>query len=332
MGLRLRVDALIAVVLGFAIGGTAVACQGRHAGAPDAAATSGIGRSVGFNLAGAPFTFDAHKGTVGVLARTSMTDATGVQTFKLYRGAPLDLQSDLSLQIDMASLQRPPEPHPLTLLGARPAESPEESVVLGSGVVTTNSYGQWPVSGQSFDWPSTALPDSYTTLDPSMRRPDDIQQVTAIGFGTTVDGRSYVRDARLAFKDVVAQTLELPAIATADPPRVEVVEGVPRVTVTLPTPRSMLGFGSYEADVRSATATPDQRTWILLASAGWVGDQRSVTITTPDLTHLAGWRAEMGFPPGAPVEADIGWVDRNMPADTPIIDGRRVVHSFRTAR
>ena len=287
-----------------------------------------LGTATASGPAGAPIELDAPRGTFDLFARSYVAACQlGCEQsdIQVYRGPTVDLQADASLPIDMANLQRPLEPHPLTLVGLRPPDAPDEVVTNVYRYYTPNSRAFWLLSvSESFQAPSA--PDRYLTIDAALRKPDDLSEVDVNASELAVNGQDLFRNLQVVFEDVVAQRFELPAIVKATTPRAENTATGPRVTVTIPIPRSVLGIADYQAELRTFDDA-DARIWSISVRPGWAAGETSVRITTPDLTQLSGWRDEMRLH-GTRVQWRIGWVDRALPADTLPVDGRRTQASF----
>lgn len=235
---------------------------------------------------------------------------------KLYRGPTLDLQADQRLQVDLEQLGLPPESHALTLTGLDPAET----IIVDSSYTTPHSemksFPLWSPLG-------AAAPDHYVTVDASQRQPDDITSVAARVLGPFANGQRPRRSAGIAMRTPAAQTLQLPPLWTAPAPTIE-RSAVPRATFTILIMAPTLGTSDYLASF----VTPSSAHIVsAVVRQGYALGAPSVTITTPDLSGLPGWTADMGLVPTEPVSWDLEWIDRNMPRETPAVDGRRILDS-----
>jgi hypothetical protein len=205
----------------------------------------------------------------------------------LYRGPTLDVQADQRLQYDVTTLATPAETHPVTLDGVETGES----VSVDSFYATTNGRFRSIAERKFADGNA-----SYITVSAATRQSDDVSTVVASGVRQGATSSS--REVASSFVTPGPLTLELPPDWSALPPIM--LEGaVPRAKVTFPVTPSRLGTADYEMLV--STVQPP-RTLTAVVEQGWIGDQTSVTITTPDLSKLPGWLPEMGLTPNIPVE------------------------------
>jgi hypothetical protein len=285
-----------------------------------------IGSEVGVEVNGMPAQIDALKGSADMFIRSYTTDAdTGARILgKLYRGPTLDLQTNQDLKVDLDTLGRPPESHPLSLVGLKPAGSAAETVQVHSSYATPFSLLQWPLFTQDF---GTMKPDSYVTIDAAQRQSDDISNITATASGTTTDGRSYARYVRFAMKTPASQTLGLPVIWTATAPTLDRTP-TPKVTMTIPITPPTLDISDYHASFSTNDANVLPHTLTVFVRPGYANGQSPLTITTPDLSGLPGWSAEMGLVATADLDWSLEWDDRNKLYESLPVDGRRILGSI----
>lgn len=197
----------------------------------------------------------------------------------------------------MTTLATPAETHPVTLDGLETGES----VSVDSFYATTNGPLRF-IAGREFADGNA----SYLTVSAATRDAGDVSTVVATG--ARPGATTYSREVASSFATPGPLTLELPPDWSALPPIM--LEGaVPRATVTFPVTPSRLGTADYQMVV--STVQPPRKLTAVVEQ-GWIGDQTSATITTPDLSKLPGWLPEMGLAPNMPVEWINIRVDHNM--------------------
>jgi hypothetical protein len=280
-----------------------------------------LGSALGIADSGSPLKVDHPKGMADLFIRTYTRTAGPRVLHAFVRGGTIDLQADAAVQIDLATQGLPPESHPLTLTGLKPSGSATETSSVHSSYATAHSELQWPLETKDF---AAAAPDSYVTIDAALRKPGDISNLTAIADGTTTDGRTYERYVRLAMTTPGPATVALPPIWTATAPSVDRT-GVPRATLTFPITPGTLGTSDYHASLSTPSAGVFPHTLAVTVRPGWAAGAASVTITTPDLTGVAGWTADMGLATDAEVDWSLEWDDRNMPYEALPTDGRKIL-------
>lgn len=270
-------------------------------------------RAVG--SAGSLLELDVPKGMIEPFARSHPPGPETVAD-KEYIAPTVDLQADQTLTYDFGGLGKPFESHPLTVTGLEA----DETAVVNSSYATPNSQIQYPVLTRLF----SGAPDTYVTLDATLRKPVDISNITVIATRTDV-GLDHARYVRSAFQTVEARTLALPASFAAPEPTV-VDATTSRTTLTIPTAAPALVKLQYTASF-STTRSSDfaTRGLALRVRPGWIGAASSVTIATPDLSGLPGWSADMGLFSGEEVSWLIERVDYNLDPDALPTDGRHIL-------
>ena len=258
---------------------------------------------------------DHPRGSADLFVRSFTTGDPAVVVAKLYRGPTIDLQDDRTMQVNINSVGLPPEVHPLTVTGVDPQDT---TFVLSSYATPRSELQQFPLDTQTI----TGAPDSYITIARAMRQPDDISNVTASVTGPFVGFQRIQRILRVAMKTPGALALQLPPAYTAPAPRLDRV-AVARATVTIVFMTPTLAVSDYSASFISSSPT---RFLTAFVRPGYGLGSPSVTITTPDLSGLPGWAANMALGIG-PVNWSVLWSDRNMPRETPDVDGRRSIDS-----
>jgi hypothetical protein len=280
-----------------------------------------LGADRGVADSGSPLEVDHPRGMADLFLRT-FTRVEGQRVVHAFvRGGTIDLQADTAVQIDLATQGLPPERHPLRLAGLKPDGSVRETYSVMSSYATAHSELQWPLDSQDFDDPA---PDSYVTIDATLRKLGDISNFTVFAFGTTTDGRDYERYMRVAQGTPGPVTATLLPIWTATAPSVDRT-GVPRATLTLPITPGTLGTSDYHASLSTSSAGVFPHTLAVTIRPGWAAGAASVTITTPDLTGVAGWTADMGLATDTAVDWNLEWDDRNMPYEALPTDGRKIL-------
>jgi hypothetical protein len=264
--------------------------------------------------AGSVLEFDVPKGMVEPFARSYPPG--DVETDRAYIAPTVDLQADQTLTYDFGGLGKPIESHPLTVTGLEA----DETVIVNSTYATSNSQGQYPLLTQLF----TGAPDTYVTLDATLRKPADISNVLVLAIRTDA-GLDHGRYVRSAFQSVEARTVALPASFAAPPPAV-VDAATSRTTLTIPAAAPVLGNVEYTASF-STTRSSDSalRGLGLRVRPGWVGAASSVTVATPDLSGLPGWSADMGLFSGEGVSWLLERADYNLDPDALPADGRHIL-------
>lgn len=270
------------------------------------------------DAAGTQFAGDIPRGMYDVFARSMLSNGSRA-AIKLYRGSTLNLQADQALQINLDTVGLPPESHPITLAG----QQAPDTIVVDSSYSTPHSQLQWPVSRSTFGAPPA---DGYVTVPAVARQPGDVSNVAVSATGLTPDGRSYERSVRLAMATPTAPHLELPGPWTVDSPTIDKAAGI-RATFTLPIAPATLQTADYTAIFDTFVTTTIFREWSVIVGSGWAGSEPSVTITTPDLSGLMGWNADMALAAGMPVRWFMARYDRNLPYDAIAVDGRRILRN-----
>jgi len=107
--------------------------------------------------------------------------------------------------------------------------------------------------------------------------------------------------------------------------------GVPRATWTIPlAPATQLEV-EYVATLSTSGMNANHdftsRSLAIFVRPSWADGMASTTITTPDLSLLPGWTADMALEPGA-VSWSLTRSDRNMSVETPPVDGRLFLNSI----
>jgi hypothetical protein len=279
--------------------------------ARDQTAEIWLGNRVSFALPGVPADIDHPKGLADLFVASSVTGNPAVLT-RLYRGPTVDLQADRTIQVDINTLGLPPEVHPLTLTGLDPQDT---TTVLSSHRTPRSDLQQFPLASTTV----TGAPDSYITIDASMRQPDDISNVLVSVLGPPGAGSRIQRLVRVAMKTPTALALQLPPVWTAPAPTLD-RSAAPRATFTIALMAPTLGISDYLASF--STSNP-RRFLSAVVRQGYALGNPSMTITTPDLSSLPGWSPIMALGSGVPVNWSVMWSDRNMARETPAVDGRR---------
>jgi hypothetical protein len=281
----------------------------------DQTAEAWLGNRFSIAVPGLAADIDHPRGSADLFVR-GFTTANPAGLAKLYRGPTIDLPADKTLQVNINSVGAPPEVHPLTLTGLDPQDT---TFVLSSYATPRSELQQFPLDSTT----ATSAPDSYITIDASQRQPDDVSSVTASVTGPLVGGQRVQRIVRVAMKTPTALALQLPPVWTAPAPTLD-RSAVPRATFTIVFMTPTLAISDYLASFN--TSTP-RRLLSAVVRQGYALGGPSVTITTPDLSSLPGWGPTMALAPGVPVNWTLLWGDRNMPRETPAVDGRRSADS-----
>ncbi|HEX3763780.1 MAG TPA: hypothetical protein VHW23_34025 [Kofleriaceae bacterium] len=241
------------------------------------------------------------------------------------RSVTLDVSADAALGVDV-SAALPLESHALTIVDAQPGGSVETFAQVLSQFYTQYSFGPRELFHDTLtpNLPLTATA-SYRTPAAAMRLPGEIMYALARTSGNTAAGVGYTRDAIVQTANVASLTLTLPEIVIADPPTVDDA-AIPRATATLPIRPAALGHAIYDASFSTSTAQTSRVVDVQIRP-GWAQGQSTVTVTTPDLSGVAGWTTDMALLPGV----NVGWTllidDRNVTLETPVRDGKRILQS-----
>lgn len=278
------------------------------------------------SLAGSgPVTLAVAKQKADVFVATQIGPDGSATDPRALRSVTLDVSADASLGVDVSTAQ-PLESHALTIVDAQPAGSVETFAQVQSLFYTQYSYGPRELFHDTLapDLPRTATA-SYRTPAAAMRMPGEIMYALARTSGNTAAGLVYTRDAIVQTASAVALTLTLPEVVIAEPPTVDDA-AVPRVTATMPIRPAALGHVIYDLSLSTSNAQTF-RVVELKIRPGWAQGQSALTVTTPDLTGVAGWTTDMALSPGV----DVGWSllidDRNVTIETPVSDGKRILDS-----
>ena len=226
-----------------------------------------------------------------------------------YRGPTLDVDGDLALSIDMATMAKPLEAHPLTLIDPPAPSTTDAQVEILSSYITAHSqYANSSIFAESIaSPPPLETTTRYMTVDATLRQPGDVSDVWAAETGTTAQGFGYIREVDLETSTNGPLTATLPDLLIADAPTLQ--EGpIPQLTVTLPIVPTTTGHAWSLASF--STRAADRTFFNYLetqVSPGWAAGQATVTIITPDLSNLPGWTPAMALRQAAAVKWYI-WV------------------------
>lgn len=261
-----------------------------------------------------------------VFAVSHTAGADPITEAAVYRGPTLNVTGNTSLSIDLTQAV-PLEDHPLTIVDVIPPGHAETLVEVFSRYYTGYSYGQRALLQQTLaaSHPTT-IAASYKTLAAASRQSGDIMYVRAHIRGTTPGGAGYDRVVDIQTASAAALTMTLPDMFTADTPTVDNA-AIPRATAKLPIRPATLGHGVYELELVTAGAATT-RTVAILVRPGWAQGAPTVTVTTPDLSQLAGWTAAMALLPDTNVDWTIRIDDRNVAFGEPVVDGKRILETL----
>jgi hypothetical protein len=264
----------------------------------------------------APLELDVPKGITDVFVSDRVQSGDPL----VYRGPTLDLQADQMLQYDLSVLGQHAESHPVTIVGLDPGES----VAINSQYSTPHS--RVPRLLDAVPFPTGD--DTYLTVAAATRQPADVSAITALAARNSADDVFVMRGVQASFLTVDAKTLTLPPPWIAQAP-ILLDAATSRATLAFPATKPVQGTVDYVVTLSTATSAEiTQRMLEVLVRPGWIGNRSEVTITTPDLSHVSGWTADMGLAAGAPVSWTMQRADSNMPYNTPHVDGRLVLRNF----
>ena len=261
-----------------------------------------------------------------VFAVTHTAGADPITTAAVYRGPTLNVTASTPLSIDLAQAVAL-EDHPLRVVDNLPAGHSETFAEVQSKYYTAFSYGQRSLFQQTLASPvGTSLSTVYKTLAAATRQSGDMLYARARTRGTTPSGVGYDRVVDVQTATAISLTMTLPDVFTADIPTVDNA-AIPQATARLPMRAPTLGHGLYNLDLVTNNGST-KRTVDIVIRPGWAQGAATVTVTTPDLSHLSGWTADMALLPDTNVDWTILVDDRNIPFGDPVTDGKRILETF----
>ncbi|MEO7734858.1 MAG: hypothetical protein ABIY55_28140 [Kofleriaceae bacterium] len=214
---------------------------------------------------------------------------------KLFRGSHPAIAADQTLDIDFDRDGVAPQTVALTVAGGG-----GEPVTIITSIVTSTATIQ--LARQRYEG---TLPSDYLAPAVSQSAPGDLLQLHVT---TLLDasGPAYAyRNADTYHAVAAAQTVELPAPWSVDPPTLTAT-GARRPAFVFPVAADAKPTQHYEAQVTAnAQLDPslplDTRYSKVLISGRYAAGQLRFTFAAPDLSALAGWSDAMGLPAGTSV-------------------------------